>query len=187
MKLSNNIRARLGQLQFKKELKRVKSEREIIGFDEAVRIGLLYDATNEENSETMKNYVKYLRSNFKKDVLAMGFVDKKELPQSQFAQYGLDFFTKKDLNFKMIPVNPIVDNFIREKFDILVNLNSGKCFPLRYISAMSHARFRVGRYAKTNTDCYDMMVKMQGEPPLKTVIDEIEHFLKLLKKNSDES
>ena len=112
----------------------------------------------------------------------MGFVDKKKLPPAQFAQYGLDFFTKKDLNFKMIPVNPIVQNFINEKFDVLINLNSGKCFPLQYISAMSHARFRVGRYLRTAIDSYDMMVQIKGEPGIKVVIDEIEHFLKQINK-----
>lgn len=185
MRLSKNIRARLGQMHFRKELKKLKLKHEIVGFDEALKIGMLYDATDERDYEMVKAYVKTVRSNYKKDILAMGFVDKKELPQSQFAQYGLDFFTRKDLNFKMIPVNPIVDNFIKEKFDILVNLNSGKCFPLRYISAMSNARFRVGRYSKSNTDCYDMMVKLTGEPPIKTVIEEIEHFLKLLKKTNE--
>ena len=55
----------------------------------------------------------------------MGFVDKKQLPNGQFAQYGLDFFTRKDLDFRLIPKDPIVDNFIREPFDILINLNNG--------------------------------------------------------------
>ena len=182
MKLRKAIRAKLGHMQFMKELKKVRFKREVVGFDQANKIGLLYDATDEKDYEIVKSYVKTVRSTYKKDILAMGFVDKKTLPTAQFAQYGLDFFTRKDLNFKMIPVNPIVQNFINEKFDILINLNSGKCFPLQYIAAMSHARFRVGRYVRTATDSYDMMVQIKGEPAIKVVIDEIEHFLKQLKK-----
>lgn len=176
------IRSHLGQMHFSKELKKVRLKREIIGFDEANKIGILYDATEEKDYEVVKSYVKSIRGTYKKDILAMGFVDKKNLPAAQFAQYGLDFFTRKDLNFKMIPVNPIVQNFINEKFDILINLNSGKSFPLRYISAMSNARFRVGRYLKSATDSYDMMVQITGEPGIKSVIEEIEHFLKKLSK-----
>ncbi len=182
MKLRKAIRSKLGHLQFMKELKKVRFKREVVGFENANKIGLLYDATDEKDYEVVKSYVKTVRSTLKKDILAMGYVDKKNLPPAQFAQYGLDFFTRKDLNFKMIPINPIVQNFINEKFDILINLNSGKCFPLRYISAMSHARFRVGRYLRTATDSYDMMVQIKGEPAIKVVIDEIEHFLKQLKK-----
>src|SRR4051812_36771824 len=123
MLLSKNIRTRLGHYRFLKEIKKINRRPEIVSFEDANSIGVLYDATDERNSESVKNYVKSIRSNFKKDILAMGYVDKKVLPQSQFAQFGLDFFTRKDLNFKMIPSNPVINNFIKEKFDILINLN----------------------------------------------------------------
>ena len=182
MLVSRNIRVWLGHQRFINEMKKINRNPEIVSFDEASKIGILYDATDERDSDSVKNYIKNIRANFKKDILAMGFVDRKETHKSQYAQFGLDFFTKKDLNFQMIPINPIVNNFINEKFDILINLNSGKCFPLRYISAMSKARFRVGRYSSSNTIYFDMMIKLNGEPPIRTVIEEIEHFLRLIKK-----
>lgn len=158
-------------------------KREVVSFDSAARIGLLYDATDERDYEVVKAYVKHIRTAFKKDILALGYVDKKVLPPGQFAQYGLDFFTRKDLDFKMIPKDPIVQNFINEKFDILVNFDSGKCFPLQYISAMSHARFRIGRYVHRNLSCYDMLVQIAGDPPMKTVIEEIQVFLHQLRSH----
>ena len=182
MMVNKNIRAWLGQYRFMKEMKRINRKPEIVSFDDANKIGLLYDATEEHDSETVKNYVKSLRANSKKDILALGFVDKKVLHQSQYAQVGLDFFTQKDLNFQMIPNDTVVKNFINNNFDILINVDNGKCFPLRYISAMSKARFRVGRYSNTNIVYFDMMVKLKGEIPIRTAIDEIEHFLRLIKR-----
>ena len=132
MKLRKAIRAKLGHMHFMKELKKVQFKRDVVGFNEAGKIGLLYDATDEKDYEVVKAYVKNVRGNLKKDILAMGYVD--------------------------------------------------KCFPLQYIAAMSHARFRVGRYLRNATDSYDMMVQIKGEPAMKVVIDEIEHFLKQLKK-----
>lgn len=181
MKLSRNIRSVLGRYQYAQDVKKVRAKRETVGFDEAKKIGILYDATDERDYETVKNYVKQVRSQYKKDILAMGFVDRKQLPPSQFAQYGLDFFTRKDLNFRMIPIDPIVQNFIHERFDILINLHSGRSFPLQYIAAMSNARFRVGRYDKRNMLCYDMMIQLAGEPGIKTMIEEMENFLRKLK------
>ncbi len=178
MSLSKNIRGRLGQLRFLKETQKLNFSPELINFDKASSIGILYDATDERDYETVKAYVKKIRSNYKKDVLAMGYVDKKKLPPTQFAQYGLDFFTRKDLDFRLIPSDPIVKNFIDQKFDILINLNSGSCFPLRYITALSKSRFRVGRYDQKNTACYNMMIHLTGEPSLKEVIEETEHFLR---------
>ena len=186
MIINKNIRSWLGQHRFIKDARTVFRKPEVVNFDEATKIGLLYDATDVRDSETVKNYIKNVRAKYKKDILAMGFVDKKSLDKSQYAQFGLDFFTLKDLNFQMIPVNPVVSNFINEEFDILINLNSEKCFPLRYISAMSKARFRVARYSNENNNSrvyFDMMVKLSGEPALKTVIEEIEHFLRLIKRS----
>ncbi|MBP6335602.1 MAG: hypothetical protein KA444_09035 [Bacteroidia bacterium] len=178
MSLSKNIRARLGQLRFIKEIQKHKYSAEVVNFDAASSIGILYDATDERDYESVKAYVKKVRTQYKKDILAMGFVDKKKLPPSQFAQYGLDFFTRKDLDIRLIPSNPIVKNFIGQKFDILINYNSGNCFPLRYIAALSKSRFRVARYDQKNTDCYDVMIHIKGDPALKEVIEETEHFLR---------
>src|SRR6185436_6813819 len=147
--LSKKIRVKLGNLRFLNEVKSLKRKPEVVGFSEAKKIGLLYDATDQYSFEVVKAYVKNVR-NQQKDILALGYVDKKELPQNQFAQFGIDFFTRKHLNWQMIPHTTIVKNFINEQFDILINLNNGKCFPLQYIAAVSHAKFRVGRFDKKN-------------------------------------
>ncbi|MFM8432612.1 MAG: DUF6913 domain-containing protein, partial [Bacteroidota bacterium] len=117
----------------------------------------------------------------KKDTLAMGFVDKKKLPPAQYPQYGLDFFCRKDLSIGMIPNDPIVRNFIEERFDILINLNAESCFPLQYIATLSNARFRVGRYDRRTTDCYDLMINIKGDTGIRTMIEEIEQLLRKLK------
>ncbi|MCX6291739.1 MAG: hypothetical protein NT126_08240 [Bacteroidetes bacterium] len=184
MSFPKNIRTVFANIQFRKEIQKNKHKRETVGFDEAKKIGLLYDATDDYNYEVVKQYVKTVRG-MQKEILALGFVDKKELPPSQFAQYGLDFFTRKNLNWQMIPDNPIVTNFINEKFDILVNLTNNKCFPLRYIAAVSHARFRVGRFDKKNVVCYDMMIHVKGEPGIKNFIEEVENYLRQIKTSHE--
>jgi hypothetical protein len=180
MSLQKSIRSKLGNYSFLREVSKLKHKREVVGLEEARRIGVLYDATDDYNYEMVKQYVKVVRSR-QKEILALGYVDRKELPANKFAQYGLDFFCRKNLNWKMIPDSPIVTNFINEKFDILINLNNSKCFPLRYIAAVSHARFRVGRFDKRNMVCYDMMIQVTGEPGIKTIIEEVENFLQQIK------
>jgi len=179
MSLQKTIRATLGNYRFLQEIKKVKRKSEAVGFGEAKNIGLLYDATDEYNFEIVKQYVKSVRSR-QKEIRALGYVDKKNLPANQYAQYGLDFFTRKNLNWQMIPNNTIVTNFINEKFDILINLTN-KCFPLRYITAVSHARFRVGRFDKKNMFCYDLMIQINGEPGIKNLLEEVENYLVQIK------
>lgn len=181
MRLTAKIRSLLGRYQLQSELRKLKVDHETVGFDEAQKIGILYDATDEADFEFVKNYIKHIRTTYKKELLSMGFVDKKQLPKNQFPQYGMDFFTRKNLNFKMIPTDPIVLNFIKERFDILINLNTARSFPLQYIAALSHARFRVGRYDKRNVASYDMMINLNGDPGIKTMLEETEVFLRKLK------
>src|SRR4051812_12848799 len=110
MRAGKNFRSWLGQNRFLKDLKHIRRIPEIVNFEEASKIGLLYDATDDRNSEVVKSYVKSVRANYRKDILAIGYVDKKRLAPSQFAQFGLDYFTRKDLNFHMIPVTAVVNN-----------------------------------------------------------------------------
>src|SRR6185436_19560118 len=92
----------LANLRLRKELDMNKNGHETVSFDAAKKIGLLYDATEPKDFEIVKEYVKHVRSR-QKEVLALGYVDKKTLPQNQFAQLGLDFFTRKDLNWQHFP------------------------------------------------------------------------------------
>ena len=183
IQLSKNIRTLLGRYRFVKDMKKAERNPDIISFDDAASIGILYEATDERNSDSIKNYVKSTRGTSKKDILAMGFVDKKSFHPGQYAQFGLDFFNRKDLNFQMIPSNPIITNFINEPFDILINVATEKCFPLHYITVMSKAKFKVGIYSSSGTKNYDMMVQLDREAGLKVILGQIEHFLRQIKKS----
>lgn len=180
MSVFENIKAKLGNLRFAKEVAKMSHEREAVGFDAAKKIGILYDATDPSDFEIVKQYVKEVRGQ-SKEVMALGFVDKKELSSNQFAQLGLEFFSKKNLNWKMIPNNRAVVNFIDEKFDVVINLAKNEIFPLRYIAALSKARFRVGRFDKHFTYCYDLMIHSENNADLKQFIQEAENYLRKIK------
>src|SRR5437868_12026765 len=112
MKFPHIISSVLGNFRFRKVIEKQKQKRELVGFNEAKKIGVLYDATDSSNFEIMKAYVKNIRSQ-QKEILALGYVNKKELPSNQYAQYGLDFFTRRHVDWMLIPrKNIIVQNFI---------------------------------------------------------------------------
>src|SRR5438093_10544594 len=111
LSLFSNIQFSIANLRFRNELKKTASKREVVSFESAKKIGLLYDATDDHNFEVMKQYVKQVRGQ-QKEVLALGYIDRKQMPQTRFPQLGLDFFTKKDMGWKLIPDNLAVNNFI---------------------------------------------------------------------------
>jgi hypothetical protein len=179
MNFITKIRMAVGNMIFMQRLNHPQKKRRVVSFAASRKIGMLYDATLENDYETMKQYVKTIRAEHK-EVVALGYVDGKDLSRNQFAQLGLDFFTKKDLNWNMIPHSLEVKNFINEPFDILINFNDGNCFPLNYISAMSRAHFRIGRYSKKNLNHFDFLIEAGNSTSLQQFIKEADRYLRII-------
>jgi hypothetical protein len=186
MSIAKKIRTKIGHMLFMKHLKNMQRDKKVMGFAEAKSIGILYDATDFDDYETVKQYVKDMRAQHK-EVLALGYVDRNELHNMQFAKLGLDFFTKKELTWNMIPQHPVVTNFINTPFDILINLHPGKNFPLQYITAMSRSRFRIGIFHKKNEAFFDLLIDVKDDRSLKNFIDQVNHYLKIIRSHDKQT
>ncbi len=178
--MNKELRYKISDYLLQKEIKRSNRKTTVIPFSQAKSIGILYDATVDKDYETIKNYVKDLRA-ASKDVLALGFFNQKELPGTRFMKLGLDFFTRKSLNWKLKPNHPIVNNFMNREFDILICLSLDKSIPLRYVSSMTKAGFKIGKYDQQDTGILDFMIKVEERPTLRQVIDQVNHYLNLIR------
>ncbi len=185
MNLPGKIRAGIGHYLFKKRYRQNFRQPKVVSFQNARNIGILYDATDMETYEVVKNYVKDIRS-YSKEVLALGFVDKPELHRDQFAKLGLDFFTRKNVNWHMIPSGMVVSNFINKPYDILINLSTAKCFPLHYISALSSASFKIGMFNRRNEPFYDLLLDIKDNRSLPQFITHVNHYLNIIKTHHEE-
>lgn len=178
--MNRNLKHKISDYLLHKEIRKGHRNAEVVSFSDAKNIGILYDATEDKDYELIKNYVRDLRST-SKDVISLGYFNRKELPNTRFMKLGLDFFSQKSLNWRMRPNNPIVNNFIHRDFDILICLNLDNSIPLQYISSMTNARFKIGRYDKRCTNIYDFMIKVDGETSLKLMTEQVSHYLNLIK------
>lgn len=182
MGLNNKIKSKVANYVFMREMNNYRREQKLVPFTEAKKIGILYDSTNEKHYEIVKKLVKDIRAQ-QKDVLALGYYDNKQLPNTRYVKLGLDFFTKKSLNWYLKPHNPNINNFINADFDILINLNIEKSFPLKYISAKTKAKFKIGKYDKKNAPFCDMMISTEENISLGKFIEQLLHYLNLLKND----
>lgn len=172
------IRNQIANYLFNRELRNHVRNPRTISFDSAKSIGILYEGTENEDYELVKSYVKELRDQ-KKEVLALGFVDQKELPNMRFSKLGLDFFTRKNLNWHLKPVHPMVTKFINGDFDILIFLNIEKSLPLKYVAAATKAKFKIGKYDRKNSKYCDFMIKTEEQVQLKQFIELVNQYLKI--------
>jgi hypothetical protein len=142
-------------------------------------VGIVYYATCETNYEIIKRLVKDIRS-MHKDVLALGYYDRRALPATRFAKLGLDFFTRKAVNWSMVPSHPVVTHFIHNGFDILINLHIERCFPLKYIAARTQARFKIGKWDRRNAPICDLMIQAGDDVSFGPFVDQVMHYLNMI-------
>jgi len=176
-----NIKESIGRQLLKGEMSAVQRQRKASGMEEALTIGILFDASETEDYELVRKYVNYLKE-LKKKPKAIGFFSTKEIPQTTYAKLEFDYFSHKDVMWNGKPTGVAISNFINEEYDILIDLNIYDRFPLHYIAACSRARFKVGKRAPGTDAFLDMTIESGGEKGLKFLLRNIDTYLTMLNK-----
>jgi hypothetical protein len=184
--MNQRIRNKLAGYMLVREIRRVHRVPRVIAFDKAKTIGIIYDATRDQDFELMKNYVRDIRG-IGKDVVSLGYFNQKELPGMRFMKLGLDLFTKKSLDWKMKPHSPVVSSFLQRDFDILICFNLVHSVPLSYITAHSKAVFKIGKYDSRFSGLFDFMIKPESTPSLKQMMDQVNHYLTLIRNENKQT
>jgi hypothetical protein len=150
-------------------------------FTKIKTVGILFGASDPEDFELVKRYVIYLREHAKK-VKVIGFFSSKEIPALTYSKLEYDFFSLKELNWMGKPSSHIIDNFISEEFDLLIDLNIHDHFPLKYISALSKAKFKVGKYKEEDENIFDMMIDSDNTQKLKYFLRQVDTYITMMNK-----
>jgi hypothetical protein len=170
---------RAGEYFLKKEFAAIERKKVAVNFEEAETIALIFDATNKDEFELVKKYIKKLKEN-KRKVRAIGFYDGKEEPTLMSSKLEYDFFSRKQLKWYLKPNDPIVENFILEPFDLLINLCMNFKMPLLYVTALSRAKFKVGKEHPKYTPYYDLMLSVDENIDLMRFIPLAEKYLNMI-------
>ena len=180
MEFLENIKHRIGQWVFQRELRANKRYKEICNIDDAKSVGILYEATTEAQIKKIKPFVDYFFS-LKKDVKALGYVNSKQLSYCHTPKLQYDFFYQKDLNWYYKPQNYIIENFVKKEYDILINLCDSNCIPIKYLVASSLAHFKIGQH-EDGCEIYDLMLSMREEQGIEDFMIQIKHYINLINK-----
>jgi hypothetical protein len=144
-------------------------------------VGMIFDASNPEDYELVKRYVVYLKEHAKK-VKVLGYFSKKQIPALTYSKLEYDFFSSKETNWFEKPTTHIINNFMEEEYDLLIDLNIHDHFPLKYISALSKAKFKVGKYKEDDEEIYDMMIDADNTQTLKYFLRQVDTYITMLNK-----
>ena len=155
-----NIRNSYGSYDLRKKARHINRQKAIHNFITARKAGILFTCKNEEDFNAIKDFKQFLENqNIQVEVL--GYVNEKQVPDYYLLRQGFNFFCMKDLNWFQRPTRKFVLDFSTRKFDILFDLSIEEYFPLKYLSRLSPAVYKIGNYKET--DDYDLMIGLKEQ------------------------
>lgn len=154
-------------------------DRQMINIDKAQKIGILYNASKVNDVIAVTEFSDMLKG-MGKSVTMLGFQNIKPKKNETLAK---GIFNKEAVNWFYKPSSKEIYSFKKEHFDILICAFIDKCFPLEYIANVSLAKFRVGHFNQASTDAFELMINTGEKKDLKYLLNQINHFLKVINKN----
>lgn len=159
---------------------KINSDRRAIpvNFDNAKSIGIIFNADHHDTFKASTKFIKFL-SEREISVSALGFADSRAVRDYYGDIVGFSFFSKKNTNWYNKPKSQLTDEFIKKKFDILINFSLENYFPIEYIVCSSKAKFKVGRFSPM-FKYYDFMIDIGEENSLENLIEQIHLYLSII-------
>jgi hypothetical protein len=174
-----SLRLKIARVILRRKAAKMKRQKILFDFASAKYVGVLCAPQDEASTGHLKIFLHYLsQKGIKYSVF--GYFDGKKIPENFLYWTGMDFMTRQDLNFFFVPKSPMVDKFISEPFDMLINCNLADYFPIEYLSQLSMAKCKVS-IMREDESCYDLMIDIQKNPTIEYFLKNLEVYLSNLR------
>ena len=180
-----SIRLKIANMLLRKKKARVKRQKALYDFASAKNIGVLCSPMNEVDTGYLRDFLQYL-SQKGAQYSVLGYFDGNQVPDNFLYWKGMDFITRRDLNFFFMPEGTMVEKFIREPFDMLINCNISEYFAVEYISQLSLAKCKVGVMRKSEP-AYDLMIDIGKNPTIEFFLKNLEKYLSNLRISHEQT
>jgi hypothetical protein len=142
-------------------------------------IGLIFVLDDEEKYRSVLRLKKQLEAEDKR-VKVIAYVPSHDVPEYYMAQLQMDIFSKKGVNFLGIPTNEFARDFVKQQFDLLIDLSLTEHLPLYYVAGFGNATLRAGKYRPQLLSVYDFMIKANDQMSFDDFISAMMEYLALL-------
>jgi len=184
MELFKRIRLNIGRLMLSKKVARTKREVYYSTFRNVKSIGIVWDASRPVEFVSLSRFHQRMLD-IKIGVKIFGYFPGKNLPDQYTAIRYLTCLRKDETNSFYHPDSSEAKSFINNQFDILIDINFDKQFPLSYVTALSRARFKVGLYQNdTSESPFDLMMEIQNPVDIDRYLTEVINYLEMIKDKS---
>jgi hypothetical protein len=155
-----------------------KIEKPYTYFDQAKQIGILFTVVDKEKHDLIKDFIKQLESAGKK-VTVLTFLPKKK----ENFEFKFDYVTEKDFSYSGKLNSDEGLKFVKQNFDFLFYLDlEPNLYTINILSSCS-AKCRAGKYQDQKSGLLEFMLKSNEKIDLKTLINQLYHYITLAKSN----
>jgi len=139
-------------------------------------VALLYYLPDEATYKIMESILGRLYElNLK--VRVVSYTDQKFYPHYFIPKISQDIITGKDVNWRLQPQKPFIEEFINTEYDILIDLSLEDHQPLLYCAALSKAGLKVGRFQEDHELYYDLMIHTGPDETIDSFATQVIHYL----------
>lgn len=145
----------------------------------AHKIAIVWSAENDGDLKIINSFYQEMQKRgIQTDILC--YYPGHILPDNLTALRHINCFRRTDLNYLYIPVSPGIIEFINTPYEILIDINFGKHFPLRWISSLSMAELKIGS-DNNGTDSYmDITIKLNDRNETDYFLEQVKFYLEMI-------
>jgi hypothetical protein len=174
------IRRKAGNFILRRNIRKLSRNKRFINLEDVNTIGVVFSLKDNDGFESINELLKELTAR-KKQIFAIGYIEKKKIPDHYLLRKGYNFFCMADLNWYFKPEPSFVSDFIEREFDLLINLSTDQAYPVEYIYALSKARFKTGKFFE-GTDHSDLAIDTGQSRDTKYLAEQLTHYLQIINK-----
>jgi hypothetical protein len=184
MEMFKNLRLARGNAILRKKMSKLKRKKFKKNISCAKTMGLVWDAAKPDDFSILSHFHQTMAER-NIDLKILGYFPGKDLPDKLTAIRYLTCLKKDDINLTYRPSSREAGDFINTPFDILIDINFKELFPLRYISYLSIAGFKVGIFDGNSLDSpYDLMMEVKKSTDITTYLEQVIHYLEMINAES---
>jgi hypothetical protein len=184
MELFRNTRLKIGNSILLKKIARARRTISYTDISRIKKIGIIWDATRTIDFSTLSRFHQKMHERGV-DVKVLGYYPGKELPDQYTAIRFLSCIRRKELSFFYVPLSTEADVFMNTRFDVLIDINFDRVFPLRYMTALSSSFFKVGLFgSEADSSVFDLMMEIKKPVQVENYLTQVIHYLEMINSGS---
>jgi len=160
------LKKRVVYWQLGRLVKSRKRTKRFVNLNHAKNVGIIWNENDRAAYEMLK---KYLNENK---------IPSKDICYST-SQREITF-SPKDFSFFGKPKNPAIDEFINERFDLLLDISLADSWAVQIVRALSHASFKAG-WSLATPNYFDFSVDVSQRRDAYFLAEQLIHYLNEIK------